>query len=536
MIPLHVHSYYSFLSGTIKPESLIQTAKDYGLNSIALTDTNGMYGLIPFFKKAIEEQINPVLGTFISDPANEKNYAVLLAKNRKGYSELCKIITMRKLNDDFSIYNILNQHTKNLFTITPSIDLLKNVKNHKNLFAELISTKKQKKNTRELYNYALNNGIKYVASNPVYFLKKEDFDLHKLVRAIDLNDAIDNLDAEDFTDEEYFFNDPAAIARLYRSIPDAVANSELIAAQCKVNLKIGEFKYPKYPMSENESSTDYLKKLAYNGLHKKYDEITDTILKKLDNELEVIDKLNFNDYFLIVWEIVQEAKRRGMMTIGRGSAANSLVAYLLDLTQVDPVKLNLYFERFLNKARKSPPDVDIDFSWKERDEIVRFVFDRYGYERVAMISTHVTFKARSAFRETAKAFGFSDREISKYSKYIPWTNAVNLPNIAQLFPEAKNVNFKAEPWNTIVKYASRLANFPRHLSIHPSGIVITQTKVTDYCALEYAKNKGLGLIITQPDMYSIEDLGLVKIDMLSQRSLGVLRDTVNMVERNYSEE
>lgn len=536
MIPLHIHSSYSLLSGTIKPDDLIDTAEKNNLKSIALTDTNGMYGLIPFIKKAKQKNIIPILGSCITDPNNQLLYAVLLAKNLRGYSDLCKIITMRKLNDDFSLHKIIDEYSKNIFTITPSIELLNKIKNHRNLFAELISTKKQKNKTRELYNYCLEKEIKYIASNPVYFLKEEDLKLHKLLRAIDLNKTVDNLSDQDIVDEEYYFKDPAIIDKMFKSLPDALSNSEFIASECNVDLKIGEYKYPNYPMSDNESARDFLTKLTYNGLHKKYENINDTILKRLEYELSVIDELNFNDYFLIVWEIVQEAKRRGMMTIGRGSAANSLVAYLLDLTQVDPIKHNLYFERFLNKARSSPPDVDIDFSWKERDEIVRFVFDRYGYESVAMISTHVTFKARSAFRETAKAFGISDREISKYSKFIPWTDAANLPKVADIFPEAKNLNFKVEPWNSIIHYASLLANFPRHLSIHPGGIVITPTKVTDYCALEYAKNKGLGLIITQPDMYSIEDLGLIKIDLLSQRSLGVLRDTMNMIDKNQSEE
>ncbi len=242
--------------------------------------------------------------------------------------------------------------------------------------------------------------------------------------------------------------------------------------------------------------------------------------------------LDLSDYFLIVWDIVNEAKRRGMMLIGRGSAGNSLVAYCLGFTQIDPIKQNLFFERFMNSARKSPPDIDIDFSWKERDEIVKYVFEKYGYDRVAMISTTITFRARSAFRETAKAFGISEREISKYSKMIPWTNAENLPNISVKFPESRGLGFDKEPWKTIVNLASKIANFPRHLSIHPSGIVITPSKITDYCALEYAKNKGLGLIITQPDMYSLEDLGLVKIDLLSQRSLGVLRDTMDVINNN----
>ncbi len=170
---------------------------------------------------------------------------------------------------------------------------------------------------------------------------------------------------------------------------------------------------------------------------------------------------------------------------------------------------------------------------KERDQIIRYVFEKYGYDKVAMISTTVTFRARSAFREVAKVFGISESEISKYSKFIPWTNARNLPDLKEKFPEAKSLDFKDEPWKSIVGVASRLAGFPRHLSIHPSGIIITANPITNYVALEYAKNKGLGLIITQPDMYPIEDLGLIKIDLLSQRSLGVLKDTMKQIN-SYS--
>jgi len=248
--------------------------------------------------------------------------------------------------------------------------------------------------------------------------------------------------------------------------------------------------------------------------------------------LEVIDELGFADYFLIVWDIVREAHKRNMLTVGRGSAANSLVAYCLKLTQVDPLEHNLYFERFLNRGRTSPPDVDLDFSWRERDEIVRYVFEKYGYDKVAMISTTVTFRARSAFREAAKVFGVSNREISKFSKLIPWTSAKNLPELAKKFPEAKNLDFKSEPWKNIIEIAAKLAGYPRHLSIHAGGIIITQNTITDYLALEYASNKGLGLIITQPDMYPVEDMGLIKIDLLSQRSLGVLRDSITQIDYN----
>jgi DNA polymerase III alpha subunit len=221
-----------------------------------------------------------------------------------------------------------------------------------------------------------------------------------------------------------------------------------------------------------------------------------------------------------------------MIHIGRGSAANSLVSYCLGFTEVDPILYNLYFERFLNRGRLSPPDCDFDFSWKERDEIIKYVFEKYGYNRVAMISTTVTFRARSAFREVAKVFGVSESEIFKFSKFIPWTSAKNLAGIAEKFPETKSLNFNSEPWRSIVQIASRLSSYPRHLSIHPSGIVITQKLITDYVALEYAKNKVLGLIITQPDMHPIEDLGLIKIDLLSQRSLGVFRNAMKEINND----
>ena len=534
MTPLHVHSNYSLLEGTASIEAIVEYAVKNKLKSLALTDTNGMYGLIKFAKKCIEAGIEPILGSLIDSPGNPELKAIFLAKNNEGYSELCKIITARKLNDDFSLVEVINKRPKNLFIITSSLELLKNISIYNNVYAELISTKSQKNKTGKLYEYTKANNINVVAINPVYFLKSEDFFLHKVVTSIRLNTTIENIDSNNLVDDEFYWKDILELEEIWDSLPEALNASDFIAENCKVDLKIGTYKYPKYNLSSGESSDSFLREVTFNGLKENYIPLTTDAVDRLNYELEVIEEIHLTDYFLIVWDIVNEAKKRGMMFIGRGSAANSIVSYCLGLTQVDPIKHKLYFERFLNKGRSNPPDVDIDFSWKERDEIVKYVFEKYGYENVAMISTTVTFRARSAFREVAKAFGLSNEEISKYSKFIPWTDAANLPNISELFPESKNINFKIEPWKSIVEIASRIANYPRHLSIHPSGIIITPQPVTNYTALEYAKNKGLGLIITQPDMYSIEDLGLIKIDLLSQRSLGVLRDAINRINLNYN--
>lgn len=536
MIPLHVHSCYSFLDGTITIPKLIERASAYGLKSLALTDTNGMYGLIAFAKQSAQAGIKPILGAYIDDPNDPDLSALFYAKNNRGYSELCKLITIRRLHKGFNLLNVFEKDIENFFIISSSLKLIKKITHRQNFFAGLIISERHKKETRKLYEYIRSHNLKPVALRPIYFLNREDYFIHQVVRAIDLNTTVDNLSEKEIRDQEYFFANPIDDQNLWKSIPEAVTNTEYIAEHCNVDLKFNEYKFPKFNLPAMQDSFTKLWELSHEGLKTRYRVNTEKLLEKLSYELEVIRELNFTDYFLIVWDIVREAHSRGMMLIGRGSAANSLAAYCLGLTQVDPIELNLYFERFLNKGRSSPPDVDLDFSWKERDEIVKYVFEKYGYENVAMISTHVTFKARSAFREVAKAFGISDGEISKYAKFIPWTDAKNLPNVAELFPESRSLNFKVEPWKSIVETAVKIANFPRHLSIHPSGILITPKPITNYTALEYAKNKGLGLIITQPDMYGVEDLGLIKIDLLSQKSLGVLRDTMNKLNTPRSED
>ena len=531
MIPLHVHSNNTFLNGTIPISDLITRCAEYEISSVAITDNNSMHGVIEFSKLAIEKNIKPIIGASIDSPSNEKEYVILLAKNNKGYSELCKIITSRKLNDDFSTKNLLKKKLENLFILSPSIELLKDIEPANDFFVELIASTKEKRNNRNRYQFAIEKGFNVVVTNPVYFLNENDFLLHKTLSAIRLKTNIDNIKSEDLADEEFYFKNPKSIEREWKKLPEALKNSEMICKQCNVDLMLSEYKFPVYSTPSGTSADTLLWNESFKGLAKRFKSVSVAEQKRLEMELSVISEMGFSNYFLIVWDIVNEAKRRGMMTIGRGSAANSLVAFCLEITQIDPLEHNLYFERFLNKARSSPPDFDIDFSWKERDEIIKYIFEKYGYENVAMISTTVTFRARSAFREVAKAFGFTNEEISKFSRKIPWTDAANLPHLAELFPESKGLNFKQEPWKTVVNIASRIAGFPRHLSIHPGGIVITPTKITNYIALEYAKNKGLGLIVTQPDMYSIEDLGLIKIDILSQRSLGVLRDTMESIKK-----
>lgn len=533
MFTLHAHSTYSFLTGTIPFERLIELAINCGSSYVALTDTNKMNGLIQFAKLAQEKGIKSILGAEITDPSNENQSLILLAKNNKGYSKLCKIITTRNLKDDFTLLSLLDEDLSDLFILSSSIELLEKglerISKLSNFYCELIVTKKLKLQTRRLFEFAKKNGIKYVATHPLYFEKKKDFILHKTVSAIRTNSTVENIDENELVDEEFYLHTPTELNKVWQKLPQALKNVEFIASNCNTDLKFGVYKYPKFDLPAGETSFSLLWKIAFDGLKKRYNPLPDVAIKRLNKEMDVVNRLNFADYFLIVWDIVQEAKRRKIMHVGRGSAGDSLVSYCLGITQVDPIKHNLYFERFLNDGRSNPPDIDLDFSWKERDEMIKYVFDKYGYANVAMISTTVTFRARSAFRETAKAFGISENEISKYSKFIPWSSAKNLATLAEKYPESKELDFTYEPWKTIVKIASQLAGFPRHISIHPSGVIITPKPINNYVALQYSKNKGVGMIITQPDMYPIEDMGLIKIDMLSQRALGVLRDTLDMI-------
>lgn len=532
MFALHVHSNYSLLEGVITIDEIIDKALDYKLNAVALTDTNAMYGLVSFYKKAKGKGIKPILGTYIDEPDNKNIYAVFLAKNFDGYSDICRIITAKKLKDDFSLFKLLQNEFLNLFILTSSIELLQKIPAYKNIYAELIITNSNKLKARKLFEAAKQRNLKCIISNPVYFSEPQDYLLYKVVTAIKNRNTFKNLKEDELLDKEFYFKPPHLFDHLKNKLPDAFVNAQFIIDQCNVDLELGKHKVPNFPALTEHSGFTLLWKYTHEGLEKRYGEIAKNIEGRLEEELQVIDGLKLADYFLIVHDIFLEAKRRGMMTLTRGSAANSLVCYCLGLTEVDPVKYDFYFTRFLNKSRSSLPDIDIDFSWKERDEIIQYVFKKYGYNKVAFISTHVTMKARSAFRETAKVFGFSENEISTISKYIPWTDAKNLSDISKRFPESRSLNFNVEPWKSIISIATKLANFPRYLSIHPGGIVISPLPITTYTALEYAANKGVGLIITQPDMYGVEYLGLVKIDLLSQRSLGVLRDTIQQIKDN----
>ncbi|MCX7611025.1 MAG: PHP domain-containing protein, partial [Ignavibacterium sp.] len=362
MIPLHVHSCYSLLRGTFDLNSLIKKAKEEKLQSIALTDINAVYGLVNFYKLSKEQGIKPILGVYIDNPKNKDEYILLLAKNSKGYSDICRITTLRNLREDFEIKFIVEQIWNNLIFISPSIDILKQINRENDFYAEIFITKASRKRMLKVYDYAMKEKIKIVATNPIYFIEQDDYEVHKLLRAIDSNTTISNLPQDELVDKEFYFKSIEAIKNSFRKIPEAIKNTFEIAEECNVELELGKYKLPHFRNEYSNNNEELFLEILYKGFSELYPNPDEKTFNRLNYEVEVIKSLGYVDYFLIVWDILQEAKRRGMLTIGRGSAANSIVAYCLGITQIDPIKYNLYFERFLNKARSNPPDIDIDFS------------------------------------------------------------------------------------------------------------------------------------------------------------------------------
>ena len=471
---------------------------------------------------------------------------------------------------------LLRLSEEHVWILTDSPALLCLLAGRRNVFAELILTSRRRGLCRRLYDLATERHVPMVATGDVHFAHRDDYALYRLLRAIATQKTIETLEdgaevgsgrreageevsgqkleaGEEplssvsrllpfghhfcFADAEHYFKTADEMAHTFRGLRSALRNTHYIAERCEVEWTndgsplLGEWKFPRVRLPPGETAFSHLWKTTFDGLKQRYRPLTPEATRRLEYELEVIARLGFSEYFLAVNEIADEARRRGFAFLGRGSAANSIVSFALGLTPVDPIRHNLYFERFLNPERRSPPDIDLDFSWKERDAVVRWIFDRFGHDRVALIATHITLQPRQAIREAGKAMGLTEAEVNRFTRPIPgWLGEGQcLGDLPKVFPECRHLPVGDEPWKTILARAQRLIGFPRHLSIHCGGLLITPEPITDYTPLQRAAK---GPIITQMEMHAIEDLGLIKMDILSNRSLGVLSDCLRMVRQH----
>jgi error-prone DNA polymerase len=522
-VHLHTHSYFSFCRGANSIEDLCHAAKKRGMDMLALTDTNGVYGLIWFLQIAREVGITPIIG---AEVVSNGLRAIVLVKDQNGYRNLCRILSLRHLDDNFSLLDVLLRYSDGLFIITDSIPLLNLLKtkiSFENLFVEL------QPNPRRLglLQYSRSTGISPVATNGVYFITREDFFLHRLLRAIDCNTAISSLDERELASSDAWLKDPKQMAQAFPDCPEALENTRKIAGQCLHHLDFGGPIFPDFIPPTGESAFQYLQRQCYEGAKKRYGEITKAVTERLEYELKIIREKGFAPYFLVVQDIVKQSRR----TCGRGSAAASIVSYCLEITHVDPIAHDLFFERFLNMKRKDPPDIDVDFPWDERDEILNYVFQKYGNERTAMIANHVGFKARATVREVAKVYGLPETEINAVTKKLSsYWQVDRVRDMIDTHPAYRYHEFKP-PWSEILSLAEKLQNCPRNLSVHCGGVVITPNSMDNYVPRQRAPK---GVIIIQWEKDQAEEAGLVKIDLLGNRSLSVIRDALEAIKQNYS--
>jgi DNA polymerase III alpha subunit len=432
-IPLHLHSEYSFHAGVPTVPELIRRAKAYGLEALALTDTDRVSGLLLFYQQCLEQGIKPILGVELSFPnpsptPGPKRKLVMLARNRDGYADLCEITTSRQLDPtNFTIKNVFNKPFPNLYLITYYIDLLTELAdtpNRENLFGELVNNSaSSRRRSREVERICRELHLPLVASNDSFFLDKDGWYTHRVLAAIGANTTLSRQEAEDIAPPGAWFRSPEDMTRLFPNHGQALANTKMIADSCQADLDLGTWIMPEIRVPAGHSPETWLAHAAWNGLEGRYAGKPGygRAREIQEKELAVINKLGYASYFLMVKQIRDWANEqyRGKFrrptdcTLMRGSAANSITFFNIGASDLDPIKYDLYFERFLNEERSHPPDADLDFGWDERDAVFDYFNDTWGRDRVAVMCTTNRMRRRAAFRETAKVFGYSEEQISR---------------------------------------------------------------------------------------------------------------------------
>jgi len=527
-IPLHCHSVFSFHAGVCTVDELVARAKALGFSSLALTDTDRMSGLILFYVACRKAGIKPILGVELTDPSIANHRVVLLARDAEGYGDLCEIITHRHTDDTFSFQKEFSKPLQNIIFITASpriLTLLAATPNRESLYGELINTSEvMRSRSRRLEEEAIRLCLPLVVSNDSYFLDKKDWETHRLLSAIGNVSTLSRLKEGEYSPPGAVLQNKDDMARLFPRHDKAIMETCWIADSCNVELDLGKWIMPRIAVPDGFTPETYLRKLALAGLSANYGGKTafEQARRIQEMELDTIDKLGYPSYFLIVKDVHDWAssrlaggyRRPSDTTILRGSAANSITFYNLGVSTLDPIKTDLYFERFLNEERASPPDADLDFGWDEREQALDYMVHRWGRERVAITCTINHFRGRAALREVAKAMGYSEEQVTEIIKYR----------------KSKNSKIDTGEIRFIAERATAIRGKPRFLGQHPGGILVTNDPIWRHTACEYTGGPK-GRLVTQIDMHNgIDELGLIKFDLLGNGSLSVLRDTLRQLK------
>lgn len=542
---LAVATPWSFHFGASRVEDLAQAAAERGIHALGMSDLNGLWGAIPFQRACDQAGIKPLLGVHLQV---EGIQARLLALNAEGYAALCRLSTRFQLSGAESqgggvgrsrcLLEWLCEEGRGFALWSRDEILLAELKARRGPEELYVELPPAPAGLREM-EAARRLQLPLLAAPEVVFASPEDFARHRLLVAIGANTLLSRLHEHPLSRErlrssEAWLRDATTLRQDYAHAPEALQQALSLAERVEFRIPIGVLQQPRFPVENGHSAQTQLLHLCQRGLRRRHLPADGRYGRQLRRELKLIAEQGLADYFLIVADLVRFAQEQGIQNCGRGSAANSLISYLLGFTHIDPLRHELYFERFMNRGRSDFPDVDLDFAWDERNRVLDYVYQRYGRDRVAMISTHNTFAARGAVRELAKALGVPAREIGPITRAFPWYSGKLDPESLRRNPRTAHLPQEAEPWRTIFEQAQKLDGFPRHLGIHAGGLVLAPTSLTDHLPLQYAakETEGGRMVITQWDMYPVEDAGLLKIDLLGNRGLAVIRDSIAAVRRN----
>lgn len=515
---LNCHSYFSLKYGTLSIENLLAEAQRCAVKKLALTDINNTSGVLDFIRLAPKYGVEPVVG--IDFRRGSEQYYIGIAKNNEGFHELNEFLThcLRHGTNEVPEIPDLPPLTENVFWIIPFEKFLSAKEEQKNIL-KLISAKsfpcfigvKAEQLTRLRFSPLSKQSSRLVAWHPVTFRNPGDFNTHRLLRAVANNTLLSKVLAEDTASPNEIMMPEDQLADAFAEFSVLVDNTRRLLSVCGIAFDYHESKNKQTFSGSKILDKEILRRETYKGMEGRYGSASEAVRKRVDKELQMITELGFAPYFLINWDIVRYAQYKGYFYVGRGSGANSIVAYCLRITDVDPIDLDLYFERFINPYRSSPPDFDLDFSWKDRDDITDYIFRRHGREHVALLATYSTFQFKAIVRELGKVFGLPKAEIDS------------------LIDNRRHPDTPDRIGRLIRLYATRIIDFPSHLSIHAGGVLISEKPVTWYTATNMPPK---GYPTTQFSMLESEDIGLYKYDILSQRGLGHIKETVEIVKRN----
>lgn len=563
-VHLHVHTQYSLLDGAGNIEKIIQKTKELGMSSIAITDHGVMYGVVDFYKQAKKHGIKPIIGCEVyvatrsmedRDPKYDSGqyHLVLLAENETGYRNLTYLVSQGFIKGFYYKprvdFNLLKKYSEGLIALSACLAgsvqqfiLNGNYKRAKeealkyldifgpnNFYLELQDhgIREQGLVNQELIRMSRETGIPVVATNDVHYVNREDAETHDVLLCIQTGKTIDDENRMRFETSEFYIKSTEEMYELFKYAPEALENTVEIAKRCNVDFEFGHVHLPKFDVPQGHTSDSYLRHLCEIGLRKRYDNITKEHDERINYELSVIEKMGYADYFLIVWDYVRFAKERGIMVgPGRGSGAGSLVAYAIGITDIDPIRYNLLFERFLNPERISMPDFDIDFCYERRQEVIDYVVEKYGKDRVAQIITFGTMAARAAIRDVGRALNMPYAQVDSVAKKIPMELGMTIDKALSVNPELRDMYENDDEIKLLINLSKALEGMPRHASTHAAGVVIAKEPVTNYVPLQMNED----VITTQFPMTTLEELGLLKMDFLGLRTLTVIRDTLNLIK------